>query len=440
MLIFLLLLCGVPAYDSIPHSLKIEIEGNSLYDDSEILETAQIQSLDRESIEMGISRVLKKYERAGYPFACVKPSKFHMEKGDISFVLKIDEGIKFIVDDIRVEGNTTTKKETIKREFNLRPMEVYNPSRIERAIKGIDNLGFIRVISARPVSYETDSDKGFLLVSVEELSSSSIEGILGYSKDRLSGFANIEIENLFGTGRGFSAHYFSCGNKSISLAYREPWLLGYPIDFVFKAQNEVFDTLYMVNRIDGFLLYSPIFEFTMKLGLEWKRAVPGSSEWLGITGIEYNGGIRFNFSSAYTASELNNVNSKIESSFRIKKRQNLFVSLSWEEIFRDSIPDYELIRLGGSNTVRGYEEGAVKGRMVVWGNIEYRFSSGSNTFFPFLDIGYVEKDNEDGTLMLGKGVGLSFQTPVGRWSVDYGIGRGDSFVDGKVHLSVSTRI
>lgn len=184
-LLFLLQII-ISSADSIPSVNMIEIVGNSLYSDEEIQEILNIHSFTKKDIESGIGRLLLKYESAGYPFVSIRPSRFHLDENGISFVMKIDEGVRFFVDEIRVEGNTTTREDIIKREFNID--KIYDPSDIERAKKRVDALGFLHVISVTPVSYEIGSDKGFLLVRVSEEPSSSIEGVLGYGDRSLVGF------------------------------------------------------------------------------------------------------------------------------------------------------------------------------------------------------------------------------------------------------------
>ncbi len=426
--------------DYTPSINRIEVVGNTLFNDEEILEILDIHSFTKEDIESGIGRLLLKYESAGHPFVSIRPSRFHLEDSSISFVINIDEGVRFFVEEIKVEGNISTREDVIRREFRVRS-EIYNPSYIERAKTRIDRLGFLRVISITPVSYEIGSGRGFLLVRIKEEPSSSVEGVLGYGKRRLSGFLDVNVQNLFGTGRSFSGLYSSYPDNQtrIQVSYKEPWLFGYPLDLVLLGDNEVFDTLYIVTKANSSILFSPLYELTLKIGMEWNRVIPGTSEWYGIAGVQYRGDdVDISLSTRYGSRGINRVEGRLERLFKTVKNQNLFFSLSGEINLLDTIPVYDLVRIGGANRVRGYDEGEIIGKIGLWSNIEYRFRFGEIILFPFLDLGYAESN--DGIFILGKGIGTSFPTPIGRWNIDYGLGRGDRVLDGKLHIRLSTRL
>ncbi|NMG19217.1 BamA/TamA family outer membrane protein [Brasilonema bromeliae] len=103
------------------------------------------------------------------------------------------------------------------------------------------------------------------------------------------------------------------------------------------------------------------------------------------------------------------------------------------------LPPYEAFSLGGSNSVRGYQEGGLgSGRSFVQASLEYRFPvfsvvSGA-VFFDFgTDLGSgtrpAEILNKSGT-GYGYGLGVRVQSPLGPIRIDYGINDdGDSRIN-----------
>ncbi|MBP5975340.1 BamA/TamA family outer membrane protein [Brasilonema sp. CT11] len=103
------------------------------------------------------------------------------------------------------------------------------------------------------------------------------------------------------------------------------------------------------------------------------------------------------------------------------------------------LPPYEAFSLGGSNSVRGYDEGGLgSGRSFVQASLEYRFPvfsvvSGA-VFFDFgTDLGSgtrpAEVLNKNGT-GYGYGLGVRVQSPLGPIRIDYGISDdGDSRIN-----------
>ncbi|BAZ39149.1 surface antigen D15 domain-containing protein [Calothrix sp. NIES-4101] len=103
------------------------------------------------------------------------------------------------------------------------------------------------------------------------------------------------------------------------------------------------------------------------------------------------------------------------------------------------LPPYEAFSLGGSNSVRGYEEGALSsGRSYVQASVEYRFPvfsivSGALFFDLGTDLGTTTRPaevlNKNGT-GYGYGLGVRVQSPLGPIRIDYGINdEGDSRIN-----------
>jgi outer membrane protein insertion porin family len=112
-----------------------------------------------------------------------------------------------------------------------------------------------------------------------------------------------------------------------------------------------------------------------------------------------------------------------------KGPQTLAFNLQAGTILGD-LPPYEAFSLGGSNSVRGYEDGALSsGRSYVQASLEYRFPvfsvvSGA-LFFDFgSDLGTTTRPaevlNKNGT-GYGYGLGVRVQSPLGPIRIDYGL-------------------
>jgi outer membrane protein insertion porin family len=121
-----------------------------------------------------------------------------------------------------------------------------------------------------------------------------------------------------------------------------------------------------------------------------------------------------------------------------KGPQTLAFNIQGGTIFGD-LPPYETFTLGGSNSVRGYDEGRLgSGRSYVQASMEYRFPvfslvSGALFFDLGSDLGTADKAsqllNKNGT-GYGYGLGVRVQSPLGPIRIDYGINdEGDSRIN-----------
>ncbi|MGA7935819.1 MAG: BamA/TamA family outer membrane protein [Kovacikia sp.] len=128
--------------------------------------------------------------------------------------------------------------------------------------------------------------------------------------------------------------------------------------------------------------------------------------------------------------------------------QTLAFNLQGGTVIGD-LPPYEAFALGGSNSVRGYDEGDLAAaRSFVQGTIEYRFPvfsiiSGALFFDAATDFG--TQDNVPGNPGgvrgkpgngYGYGIGVRVQSPLGPIRIDYGINdQGDS----RIHFGIGER-
>ncbi|KAB2879185.1 BamA/TamA family outer membrane protein [bacterium] len=112
------------------------------------------------------------------------------------------------------------------------------------------------------------------------------------------------------------------------------------------------------------------------------------------------------------------------------------------------VPYSEQLRFGGLKTLRGYTEDFFNGTRVGWNNFELRWlTSPRSRIFTFVDLGYYYRNasspvdqnriiKEDGW-PIGYGFGIRFETQLGLFALDFGLGKKDSFGNGKIHFGIA---
>jgi hemolysin activation/secretion protein len=102
----------------------------------------------------------------------------------------------------------------------------------------------------------------------------------------------------------------------------------------------------------------------------------------------------------------------------------------------------EIYRIGGLQTLRGFDEQAIFATSFLIGTIEYRFILEQNSnIFLFLDQAYYEDTAREEPLIdspFGFGAGVNFETGAGIFSLTYALGQQfDNTISlrgGKVHF------
>ncbi|MBN3898692.1 MAG: BamA/TamA family outer membrane protein [Nostoc sp. NOS(2021)] len=127
-----------------------------------------------------------------------------------------------------------------------------------------------------------------------------------------------------------------------------------------------------------------------------------------------------------------------------KGAQTLAFNLQAGTVLGD-LPPYEAFTLGGSNSVRGYDEGTLgSGRSYVQASVEYRFPvfsvvSGALFFDVGSDLGTstqaAELLNKNGS-GYGYGLGVRVQSPLGPIRIDYGI---NDVGDSRINFGIGER-
>ena len=119
------------------------------------------------------------------------------------------------------------------------------------------------------------------------------------------------------------------------------------------------------------------------------------------------------------------------------------INLSSLDSPQEFLPVSELYFFGGANSLRGYREEQFYGSTVAYSNLEMRWIIGRySRIFLFNDWGYNERNitgiSGDATLHhwwhYSYGAGISFETEIGIFGIDYGIAQNTPPANGMFHF------
>ena len=443
-------------------------------------------------IERDIDDAITDFEKQGRPFAkidLVGIAYDSLQKNNLNIKWKASPGPKLIIKEIQIAGNELTKKSVILRELGIKEGDVYNYEKTANIPDRLMKLGFFRRVDPARVFLAND-DEGGLLITVQEGNTSKFDGVVGYTpgvgdaKGYFTGLVDINIGNLFGTGRSLQAHWQKKDKASQDMLfhYREPWVAGLPIHIGGGFQQLIQDSTY-IQRDFGVDVMLPLIEnFSVVADAKKTSILPDSlgSFQLGIPksetvrasiGIQYDSrddllnpghGIYY-FTSVETGAKKNigpservkayNLDEKvankritidIEFYLPTFRRQLLSLSLHGRQIKSSEtfIPITDQYRLGGTKSLRGYREDQFRGSSIAWTNVEYRYLLGPRSrAFVFLDAGYYNAVNPAGlseAYKIGYGFGFRLETGLGIMGIDYGLAYGEKqgIVGGLLHVGL----
>jgi outer membrane protein insertion porin family len=447
--------------------------------------------LDQELLEQDIDALLSRYEKLGFPLARCEllrlESRFGHEADSLFLLLKVDEGQRVAINEIRVAGNKETKSSVIVRETRVSPGELFNPAKVNAIRTRLNRLNIFSSV-AEPDLYMRDSTGG-LLITVQEGNTNTFDGIVGYvpgtatgQSGYVTGLVSVGMRNLFGTGRKLNVRWQREDRHSQELGFRymEPWIFGAPVNVGGGFLQRQQDSSYVQRTIDGEADLMLSDELTVGFLVRSEKVIPSvDSTYVSPTRPSSTSAIGANLlydtrNDLYSATT--GARYRIEYSYGRKKlddslaatvsgtgssgvqrllldlefyipafsRQVIAVGLHGYEVRGRDIQESDMFRFGGARTLRGYRENQFMGSRIAWTNAEYRLLLGRRSFlFGFFDTGYYSRPAdtvrdipaEDG-VKYGYGIGMRTDTPLGNLSVSFALGQGDSFSQGKIHIGL----
>lgn len=467
---------------------KIIFKGNKFFTDTQIkamFETKPMNVLDDNKLTNDIASLLRAYEANSIPFSKVSVGdiSIYYENGKPYLKIEVDiiEGTKIKIDEIKIRGNETTNDNVISRELRLKPDRTITRELLESFKRRLERLNIFDKVEDPKVYTLKASKKTGLLIEVKEGNTNTFDGIIGYvppvsdnEKGYFTGLVNLSFRNIFGTGRRLDARWQQevRATQELEFRYTEPYIFSLPVNVGAGFLQRIQDTTYTKRNLDirSELFITDYFSGSLLAGYE--RVIPSTdSNIVAIvsdsrtlyTGVElrydsrdyiYNpsSGILFNIAYTYGdkkifAGEGNDYsiqkfNTKIDLYHSFFKRQSVLLSLSAAQVSTGHLEDADYIRVGGNKNIRGYREEQFLATKLAYGNFEFRYSLARRSYiYALFDAGYYFKESdvilkspEQKDFLVGYGFGIQIESGIGIIGINYALGRGDTFLDGKIHF------
>src|SRR5215213_3433100 len=186
-----------------------------------------------ELIEKSTEEMTIEMSKRGYAFAQVRPrGDRNFQTHQINIVFVVEEGARAYIERINVRGNTRTRDNVIRREFDIAEGDAYNRVLVDRAERRLKNLNYFKSvkITNEPGSA---SDRVILNVEVEEQSTGEFSVAGGYSTtDGIVGELSVGERNLLGRGQTARASLtYGQRTRGIEVSFGEPYFLDYKLAF-----------------------------------------------------------------------------------------------------------------------------------------------------------------------------------------------------------------
>ena len=463
---------------------EIIIKGNTKVTTDKIKSIMTVQTgstLNAKLLNDNMRAIEQYYHDQGYILARV--SDVNMGQGGV-LTATINEGT---LEGVTVKGNEKTKSYVITREIKLKTGEAFNVKDARRSMQKVYNLGYFEDVNMK-LNPGREPNAVVLETSVIEQKTGTFSIGAGYSKaDGIIGIIEVGDNNFRGIGDKIKVHWEFGGsgsdNRNYEFSYTKPWLDAKQTSLSFSFYN-------MTNEYDNYVS-GGVLESTydrQRKGIELTLGRPANdfvtnfvtlknrtdSHVKHISGEDYSDpvkyptylqdnfgttrsvtlsrvfdsrdnvfnateGKRYSLSAEFAGKSLGgdfNFNKYIaEGRQYIKVGKSQVVALRLTAGYADGgMPDSGKFAVGGSETLRGYNDDEFKGDKMLALSAEYRFPVASKVqgvFFTDLGKAWDDEGYKLTDLKGSAGVGVRITTPLGPIRLDYA--RGSS--GAKTHFS-----
>ena len=422
-------------------------------------------------------KVIAFYENNGYPFASIRLDSVVVKHNTLSGLVHIEKNNLYKIDSVIIKGTATVSDQYIKNYIRIKENDLYNESAVRKMSTRIKELPFVAEVQPPKIYFNEKNAK--IVMLLKKKNASRFNGILGIVPDengkvRLNGDVKLNLMNSFRKGEeiGFNWRAIQNNAQDLKLNLVYPFLLNSPfgLDYSFNLYKkdstyiDIFNkigvryilkgnnyfSLFYHNKTSNLLTQTGFSSLTVlpsfadistqlygigvyNANLDY-RLNPRKGYEIDIKGSLGNKKIRKNAQineQLYDGLNLNSTlytfNSDLALYIPLKKRSVIKLGVQTGYTFNENLFDNELLRIGGLKTLRGVDEEAIFASFYSIQTLEYRFLLEQNSFlYLFTDAAYYEKKTKDNFLSdrpYSFGLGISFETNAGIFSVSYAIGK-----------------
>lgn len=377
------------------------------------------------------------------------------------------------IDKIIINGYSSFPKTFIKHHLNLKNNTLFNKEKLDKASNIINSTPFVSEIKAPQVLFTKDSTIVYL--SLKKENANKFDGLIGFTSKEsgkglsFNGYLDLSLNNLFNSGEHINLAWRNNGNN------RQIFTIDVSFPFIFNSKLSPKGKLYIYKQDSSFV--NTTFNITLPYKINHKNSI-------GVTlqtessisllpkpksiiedyknffyGLNYNYQIpnnhtlfksKFNFYAETLFGKRTSVNKNKQSKFFVKsnflwslnQKSHIFLQNQSARFNSETYLNNEMLRIGGMNTLRGFDEESILVSTYSTLSMEYRYVTNSKSYlYSITDVAYIENNSiKLSNKLYAFGLGYAFTSKIGFVNLSYAIGKSsDSTFDinnSRFHLKI----
>ena len=398
-----------------------------------------------------INTINKHLEKEGFSFSKVKLINTNIKNNILHSNLTVSQLHKRVIDSIIIKGYNNFPKNFKTHFYNIKKKKPFNNDNIEKLSKQTQQLKFAKEFKKPEVLFSKDST--LLYMYLKKQKANSFDGLINFSSKKekkgisFNGYLDLNLINTFNTGEKISIKWKNNGNDKQFFKFNvlAPYIFNSKITS--KAEFNLYrnDSTYTNSNIDlgfsfpinpkthiGLIMNSETSNYLLETSTnvniaDFDRKMIGS--FLSYNSLKEN---QFNIysqilygnrhsSQKSTRQFKINLNSSIL--IKLNKKLQLFLKNTLGYLNSKNQLENELFRIGGQNSIRGFDEQSILTHQYTFFNSEFRFSGkNASYFYNIFDVGTIKNLNTNQNLY-SFGIGYKRITKDNSLNINYVIGK-----------------
>ncbi|WP_235954676.1 BamA/TamA family outer membrane protein [Cyclobacterium salsum] len=445
-----------------------------------------------------IEEVLETGQNQGYPFIAVNLDSLRVGEKQVGARIKVNKGPWIAFDTLQITGSSRTQPLYLARKLKVLPGEPFSQKKLDQAVSRLGNIPYVRLDGSPELSFQNEEATVYLPVNDRKIN--TLDGIIGLlpneveaNKWLVTGQFDVQLYNVSGKGRDYLLNWqrLSQYSQNLTIEAREPFVLGSQLDLGLAFSFLKEDTTFL-NR-----------EFNVTIGLQLSPKVDLSffgkreagdlldvsryeeaNELPDIADFRYNNygaNLRFNDvddvlmpkngwrgsfmagignkklventglpQALYAEAEKNTIQyylqGNVERYIRWRRKLSTKLALNGGEMHNSNLFLNDLFRLGGLQSIRGFNENYFYASRYLYFTVEPRYYISDESYFLlFSDLGRLENKvtRRPAEWPMAFGGGLSLETNGGIFTFVYALGQASDqpigFSYSRIHFGFTGR-
>lgn len=428
-------------------------------------------------IELTLNSIINFYETKGYSFTSIYLSNIKENNNLLTADLIIEPSKKRHITNVTIKGYPNFPRKFLKYFIKIKKNTVFNTETLKLINNKLDQLPFITQIKKPAVLFNKDSTSIFLYL--KKKSNNNFDGIIGFAnnpssnKIQFNGYVDLNLNNILNNGENLKLNWksFQKSSKSLNIQFKTPYIFNTPITPNFEFSIFKQDSTYLNSKTSIQLLYeiNQNSNFSIIYNGEKSNLTQSSTINNNLTDFNnnYYGG-SYTYFKRTTSNNFLSFKFLVETQFLIGNRKNLAIKekqtklnikgiylinfntknsilFKSENALLNSNNYYqnELYRIGGINTIRGFDEQSIFTSKYNISSIEYYYTlNKSNALYTITDIAFLKDYFNNSTQKLySVGFGFYIKTKKSVINMSYALGKSGGipfdFKNSKFHLKIS---